>query len=126
MRMYLTVAASMAVGIVVGGVAVHGLHAQGKKAYTVTENQVLDAKLAAEFAGRVASAQAAAGGRNFNTGGGKIVAMEGGAAPERVAITEWESLEKAEAFFKSKTWADMTPDRNKAIKTIRRYAVEQR
>jgi hypothetical protein len=43
-----------------------------------------------------------------------------------VAITEWESLEKAEAFFKSKTWADMTPDRNKAIKTIRRYAVEQR
>jgi len=126
MRMYLTVAASMAVGIVVGGVAVQGLHAQGKKAYTVTENQVLDAKLAAEFAGRVTTAQAAAGGRNFNTGGGKVVAMEGGAAPERVAITEWESLEKAEAFFKSKTWADMTPDRNKAIKTIRRYAVEQR
>jgi len=114
------------VGIVVGGVAVQGLHAQGKKAYTVTENQVLDAKLAAEFAGRVTTAQAAAGGRNFNTGGGKVVAMEGGAAPERVAITEWESLEKAEAFFKSKTWADMTPDRNKAIKTIRRYAVEQR
>ena len=125
MRMYLTVAASMAVGIVVGGVAVQGLHAQGKKAYTVTENQVLDAKLTAEFAGRVASAQAAAGGRNLNTGGGKVVAMEG-AAPERVAITEWESLEKAEAFFKSKTWADMTPDREKALKTIRRYAVEQR
>ena len=125
MRMYLTVAASMAVGIVVGGVAVQGLHAQGKKAYTVTENQVLDAKLAAEFAGRVTTAQAAAGGRNFNTGGGKVVALEG-TAPERVGITEWESLEKAEAFFKSKTWADMTPDRNKAIKTIRRYAVEQR
>jgi len=125
MRMYLTVAASMAVGIVVGGIAVQSLHAQGKKAYTVTENQVIDAKLAAEFAGRVTTAQAAAGGRNLNTGGGKVVALEG-AAPERVAITEWESLEKAEAFFKSKTWADMTPDRNKAVKTIRRYAVEQR
>jgi uncharacterized protein (DUF1330 family) len=124
--MYLTVAASMAIGVVVGGVAVQGLHAQGKKTYTVTENQVIDAKLAAEFAGRVATAQAAAGGRNLNTGGGKVVALGAGAAPERVAITEWESLEKAEAFFKSKTWADMTPDREKALKTIRRYAVEQR
>ena len=65
------------------------------------------------------------GGRNFNTGGGKIVAMEG-PAPERVAMTEWESLEKAEAFFKSKAWADMAADRDKANKTIRRYAVEQR
>ena len=125
MRMYLTVAASMAMGIVVGGVAVQGLHAQGKKAYTITENQVIDAKLAADFAGRVTPVQASAGGRNFNTGGGKIVAMEG-PAPERVAITEWESLEKAEAFFKSKTWTDLSPDRDKAIKTIRRYAVEQR
>jgi len=109
----------------IGGLAVQGLHAQGKKAYTVTENQVVDAKLTADFAGRVAAAQAAAGGRNLNTGGGKVVAMEG-PAPERVAITEWESLEKAEAFFKSKTWTDMTPDREKALKTIRRYAVEQR
>jgi uncharacterized protein (DUF1330 family) len=125
MRMYLTVAASMAAGIVIGGVAVQGLHAQGKKAYTVTENQVVDAQLAADFARRVATAQAAAGGRNFNTGGGKVVGLDG-PAPERVAITEWETLEKAEAFFKSKVWADMTPDREKALKTIRRYAVEQR
>jgi uncharacterized protein (DUF1330 family) len=115
----------MLTGIAIGGFAVQGLHAQGKKAYTVTENQVVDAKLAAEFAGRVATAQAAAGGRNLNTGGGKVVAMEG-PAPERVAMTEWESLAKAEAFFKSKAWADMAADRDKALKTIRRYAVEQR
>ena len=44
--------------------------------------------------------------------------------PKRVAITEWESLEQAEAFFKSKAWTDLGPDRDKAIKTIRRYAVE--
>ena len=42
----------------------------------------------------------------------------------RVAITEWESLEKAEAFFKSKAWTDLGADRDKALKTIRRYAVE--
>ena len=125
MKTYLTVSFAMLTGIAIGGFAVQGLHAQGKKAYTVAENQVVDAKLAAEFAGRVATAQAAAGGRNLNTGGGKVVAMEG-PAPERVAMTEWESLEKAEAFFKSKAWADMAADRDKAIKTIRRYAVEQR
>ena len=50
--------------------------------------------------------------------------MDGPAPPKRVAITEWDSLEQAEAFFKSKAWTDLGPDRDKAIKTIRRYAVE--
>ena len=125
MRTYLTVAASVAVGMAIGGFAVQGLQAQGKKAYTVTENQVVDEKLIAAFAGRVASAQAAAGGRNLKTGGGKIVAMEG-TPPARVGIVEWESLAKAEAFFKSKAWTDLGPDRDKALKTVRRYAVEER
>jgi hypothetical protein len=31
---------------------------------------------------------------------------------------------KAEAFFKSKAWTDLAPDRDKALKTIRRYGVE--
>jgi uncharacterized protein (DUF1330 family) len=115
----------MLTGIAIGGFAVQSLQAQGKKAYTITENQVLDQKLAAAFAGRVSAAQTAAGGRNFNTGGGKITAMIG-TAPERVAITEWPSLEKAEAFFKSKAWTDLAPERDKALKTIRRYAVEER
>jgi hypothetical protein len=41
-----------------------------------------------------------------------------------VGLTEWDSLEKAEAFYKSKAWTDLTPERDKAVKTIRRYAVE--
>ena len=125
MRTYLTVAVSMVVGMAVGGFAVQGLQAQGKKAYTVVENQVIDATLAAAVVSRIASAQAAAGGRNLGTGGGKIVALEG-PAPARVGITEWESLEKAEAFYKSKAWTDITPDREKAIKTTRQFLVEQR
>ena len=52
--------------------------------------------------------------------------MEGPPPPQRVAITEWDSLEKAPAFFKSKVWTGLGPDRDKALKTIRRYAVEQR
>jgi uncharacterized protein (DUF1330 family) len=64
------------------------------------------------------------GGRNFRTGGGKVVGLEGPPPPQRVAVTEWDSLEKAEAFYKSKAWTDLGPDRIKAVKTIRRYAVE--
>ena len=35
-----------------------------------------------------------------------------------------DSLEQSEAFFKSKAWTDLGPARDKAIETIRRYAVE--
>ena len=116
------------VGAMVSGAAVHGLNAQAKssKAYTVTELQTLDPKLAGDVAVRIAKAQEAAGGRNYKTGGGKVTAMEGTSPPQRVAITEWDSLTKAEAFFRSKAWTDLGPDRDKALKTMRRYAVEER
>src|SRR5437879_13847276 len=116
---------ALVAGVAIGAAAVQGLHAQAKpKAYTVTELQTVDAKAAADFAKRISEAQTKAGGRNFRTGGGKVVGLEGPPPPQRVAITEWDSLEKAEAFFKSKTWADLAPDRDKALKTIRRYGVE--
>ena len=53
----------------------------------------------------------------------RLLAWRGRPTPA-VAITEWDSLEKADAFFKSKAWTDLGPDRAKALKTIRRYAVE--
>jgi uncharacterized protein (DUF1330 family) len=125
MKTRYTVALSMLAGIAIGAVAIQGLHAQAKpKAYTVTELETIDAKAAADFAKRVQAEQTNSGGRNFRTGGGKVLGMEGPPPPQRVAITEWDSLEKAEAFFKSKTWADLAPDRDKALKTIRRYGVE--
>ena len=115
------------VGAAVGGAAIHGLHAQAKpKAYTVTELETLDPKAAAEFALRVQKMQEGAGGRNLRTGGGKVTGMEGPPPPQRIAITEWDNLDKAQAFFKSKEWADLGPEREKALKTVRRYAVEQR
>jgi len=126
-KTYYTVALSMLAGVAIGGAAIQGLHAQAKpKAYSVSELETLDAKLAVDVADRIQKAQMAAGGHNFRTGGGKVTTIDGPAAPQRVAITEWDNLEAAQAFFKSKAWADLGPDRDKAIKTIRRYAVEVR
>ena len=127
MKSYLGLGLAMVAGAVLGAATVNGLHAQGKaKVYTVTELETLDAKAAADVAGRIAKAQKGAGGHNFRTGGGTVTGMEGPPPPKRVAITEWDSLEKAQAFFKSKAWTDLGPDRDKALKTIRRYAVEER
>jgi uncharacterized protein (DUF1330 family) len=122
------VAIALIAGIAIGGVGTHGLNAQAKskKAYTVSELEILDAKAAANVGERVAQAQKSAGGRNFRTGGGKVTSLEGAAALQRVGITEWDSVEKAQAFFKSKAWTDLAPDRDKAVKTIRRYVVEER
>jgi uncharacterized protein (DUF1330 family) len=116
---------ALAVGIGLGGAAVQGIHAQAKpKAFTVAELQVLDPAALATYVPAVLAAQRAAGGHPFNTGGGRIVAMEGAPPPMRVAITEWDSLEQAQAFYKSKAWLDLAPQREKADKTIRRYTVE--
>jgi uncharacterized protein (DUF1330 family) len=124
MKTQYTIVLSMIAGAALGGAAIQGLHAQAKpKAYSVSELETIDAAANAAFVPLVQAAQKAAGGRNLNTGGGKIVAMEG-AAPKRVAITEWDSLEQAEAFYRSKAWNDLAPQRDKALKTIRRYAVE--
>jgi uncharacterized protein (DUF1330 family) len=41
-----------------------------------------------------------------------------------VALVEWDSVDDALAFYKSKAWTDLAPQREKAQKTIRRYVVE--
>jgi hypothetical protein len=65
---------ALVAGVGLGAAAVQGLHAQAKpKAYTVTELQTIDATAAADFAKRISEAQTKAGGRNFRTGGGKVV-----------------------------------------------------
>jgi uncharacterized protein (DUF1330 family) len=112
------------IGAAIGAATVQGLHAQAKpKAYSVTENELLDAAAQAAYTPRVQAAQRAAGARPFRTGGGKIVGLVG-EPPKRVAITEWDSLEAAQAFYNSAAWKDLAPERDKAVKTIRRYLVE--
>jgi uncharacterized protein (DUF1330 family) len=116
---------SMIAGAALGGTAIPGLHAQAKpKTYVITEMETLDAAAQAAFTPLATAALTAAGGRSLGTGGGKITAMEGAAPPKRVVLNEWDSVEQAQAYYKSKAWTDLAPQREKAIKVIRRYAVE--
>jgi len=119
-----TVAFAMLAGIAIGATAMQGLHAQAKlKAYSVTEFETIDAAAQATYTPLIVAALKAAGARNFNTAGGRTVALVG-APPKRVAINEWDSLEQAQAFFNSAAFKNLEPQRDKAQKQIRNYTVE--
>jgi uncharacterized protein (DUF1330 family) len=125
MKQYLTIGIAMLAGAAVGAAGVSGLHAQGKtKAYSVSELEVIDANAAAAYGPLVQPRIRAAGGRVLNTAGGKVTGIVGAAPPTRIAINEWDSVEQAQAFFKSSAWLELAPQRDKAQKVIRVYAVE--
>ena len=54
----------------------------------------------------VQAALKAAGGDILDTGG-KIVAVMGAAPPGRVIINQWDGIEQAQAFYKSKAYTDL-------------------
>lgn len=118
------IALGVVVGAALGAVAVQGLHAQAKpKAYIVTEIETLDVEAQKAYAPLNQAAQKAAGGRNLGTAGGKIVPLVGD-PPKRVGITEWDSLEQALAYRNGKAWKELSPQRDKAQKTVRQFVVE--
>jgi len=120
------IAMAMLAGVAVGAIAVQGLHAQGAKlkAYSVGENEILNASAQATYLATARKTVEAAHGRPLRTTAGRVVQIEGAPAPKSVAIVEWDSLDDAVAFYKSKAWADLAPERDKAVKVLRRYVVE--
>ena len=125
MKTRYTVALSMIAGAALGGAAIQGLHAQAKlKAYSVAEIEVTDASAQPSYVPPVRKAIEAAHGRALRTVNGRVVSIEGPPPPKNVAIVEWDSVDDALAFYKSKAWNELAPQREKAQKTIRRYVVE--
>jgi len=115
---------AVVMGAVLGAVAVQGLNAQAKpKAYMVTESEVLDAAALAAYSPKAQAAVQAAGGRRLAPPTGTVVAVVG-EAPKRIGISEWDSVEKAQAYRNSAAYKDLTPQRDKATKTIRVYIKE--
>ena len=113
-------------GVAIGVTAIQGLYAQGAKpkAYSIGENEILDASAQTAYLPTARKAVEAAHGRPLRTTAGRVVQIEGVPAPKSVAMVEWDSVDDAVAFYKSKAWADLAPERDKAVKVIRRYVVE--
>jgi len=91
MRMYLTVAASMAAGMIVGGFAVQGLHAQAKPPiYFIAEIDTaqLDTYMK-DYAPLAQASIKAAGGKII--AGGAAKSVEGDPPKARTVIQVWES-----------------------------------
>ena len=116
------IAIALVTGVAIGVAAIQGLHAQAKpKAYLVSESEVLDAAGVASYTAAIGAVQKAAGGRSFGTRG-KVVASVGD-APKRVGISEWDSLEQAQAYLNSEARKKLVQD-GKVVKITRQYIVE--
>lgn len=125
MKTKYAVALSLLAGVAIGAVAVQGLHAQAKpKAYLVTESELLDATALAAYLPKAREAIRAAGGNiDFIPAGGKVVSVVG-EAPKRAGISEWESLEKAQAWINSAERKALAPQRDKMQKVTRQFIIE--
>ena len=122
MKTRYTVALSMIAGAALGAAAIQGLHAQAKsKVYFISESEVLDRAGVDAWNSQVQQAIKAAGGNLVI--GEKIVAVLGD-PPKRVGVTEFESLNKAEAWINSPERKALAPQRDKVLKFTRQYLVE--
>ncbi len=118
------IALGVVAGTVFGAAVVQGLHAQAKpKGYLVTETEVIDPAALAAFTPLAQAAIKAAGGRSLIPATTKFVAFVG-EPPKRFGISEWDSIEKAQEYRNSAAWKANSPQRDKAIKPIRSFAVE--
>jgi uncharacterized protein (DUF1330 family) len=115
--------ASLLAAVAVGAFGSHVLHAQAKApAYVIGEIDIRDqAGLDKEYVPPAAKAVVDGGGK-YVARGGKSVAFYG-EPPKRILIMTFESLEKAEAVFKSKAYADAKAIGDKYA-SFRVYAIE--
>jgi uncharacterized protein (DUF1330 family) len=114
---------SVAAGFAVGAAAVQALHAQAKPpAFVVGEIDVKNAELLDKEYVPTAAKVVRDGGGKYIVVGGKSVSFYG-EPPKRIAIMAFESLEKAEATFRSAAYKDIKAVGDKYA-SFRIYAVE--
>lgn len=120
------IAVGVIAGAVLGAAAMQGLYAQSKpKAYIVTESELIDAAALAAYVPQAQAAVRAAGGLpGVVSSGGKVVALVG-EPPKRFGVSEWESVEKAQAWYNSAERKALTPQREKAFKVTRQFIIER-
>jgi len=124
MKTTYVVALSAAAGIAIGAAAVQTLHAQAKApGYIVAEIDVSNVEgYSKEFLPKAGPALQAAGAK-FLVRGGKNEAIDGAPPAKRVIISQFESLEKAVAAYKTPAYMQAREIGNKYAK-FRIFAVE--
>lgn len=93
------------------------------KAYHVTEIEIIDAEAYKILGQAVGATQQQEGFRILSTAFGKVVSFVG-EPPKNVGIAEFDSLDQLMAYRNSQAFKDLGPQRDKAFKIIRQYAVE--
>lgn len=130
MKQYFGLGLAALAGAALGAAAVSGLHAQAKPpVYLITEIDVSNPEAyGKEFAPKAQATIKAAGAKFIAIGGvggagAKPVTPVEGAAPKRVVIQAWDSLDALKAWYNS---ADYQAALKIGLKyaTFRRYAVE--
>jgi len=118
------VALAMVAGFGLGAIAVQGLHAQAKPpVYTVTEITVTDLDAYTKEYAPLAQASIKKSGGKLLAAGQKVTSLEGAPPAPRIAIQEWDSLEKAQAWRNSAEYKEARKIGDKYAK-FRAFAVE--
>ena len=125
MKTSTTVILAALAGAGIGGLAVQGLHAQTKlpTAFYIAEIDVTNEDVYnKQWIPKVDETVKAAGGvylvRSTN-----VERIEG-AAPKRLLISKWENIDKLTAWRESEAYMKTLPIFDKAVKSVRSYAVE--
>jgi uncharacterized protein (DUF1330 family) len=124
MKTRTSIALAVIAGFGLGAISIQTLHAQAKPpVYTVTEIDVRnnDAYMK-EYAPKVQALVKEKGGKGLAASNG--ITIEGAPA-KRIAINQWESLEKAKAYYSSKEFKENRKIGGKYAK-FRTIAVEGR
>lgn len=122
MKNRFAVALSVLTGFGLGAFAVQGLHAQAKPpAYAIAEIEITDAAAYQQYVAGTTNAVPASGGRFIVRAGRSSVVS--GATPKRIAVIQWDSYEKAQAYFESEEYKKLIPLRDKSSNT-RLFVIE--
>jgi uncharacterized protein (DUF1330 family) len=125
MQRYSTVIAAALAGACIGGLAVQGMHAQakGSSAHYIVEIDVTNEDVFNKQWIPKADETIKAAGGTYLVRSANIERIEG-AAPKRLLITQWDNLDKLTAWRESDAYMRTLPMLDKAVKSVRSYAVE--
>jgi uncharacterized protein (DUF1330 family) len=118
----LTLVVAVLAGFACGAAVTHAVHAQAKPpAYTIAEVEVTDPPTFQKYGQATGAGIPPAGGK-FIVRGGKTFVING-VPPKQVVVIQWESLDKAQAYFESDAYKQLVPTRDSASK-FRAFVVE--